>query len=123
MNRSKLESMSIDQLVQRFVEIGIAQDDASLRENISQYNRLFDRMQDVVQELKRRDGDQRRALIALLEHPNFQVRLKAAMATLAIVPRAARQTLETIRAANWQPQSMDAGMTLRDLDRGTFKPV
>lgn len=123
MNRSKLDSMSIEQLVQRFVEIGVSQDDALLRENTADYNRLFDRMQDVVQELKRRDGDQRRALIALLEHPNFQVRLKAAKATLAIAPQAARQTLEGIRTANWQPQSMDAGMTLWNLERGVFKPT
>src|SRR3990167_2875044 len=123
MNRSNLQTMSVDQLVQRFMNIGIAQDDALLRDDTKTFNHLFDRMQDAVDELRRRNGDERRALLLLLDHPNMQVRLKAAKATLAIAPQAARQALEAIKAANWQPQSLDAGMSLWNLDRGVYKPT
>jgi hypothetical protein len=80
-------------------------------------------MQHVVDELRVRKGDQRRALLALYDHPSVQVRLKAAKATLAVAPLEARAALEAIRASNWQPQALDAGMSLRNLDNGVFKPT
>jgi hypothetical protein len=73
MERGKFQDMSVDQLIERFVEIGMAQDEALLDDDIAKFNRLFDRMQDVVRELKTRKGDQRRALISLYTHPNMQV--------------------------------------------------
>jgi hypothetical protein len=76
----------------------------------------------IVKELKARPGDQRRALLPLFEHPNMQVRLKAAKATLAIAPKEARQMLESIAASTWQPQAGDAGMSLENLDCGVYVP-
>ena len=93
------------------------------RGDVPQVNRLFDKIEAIEQELKARPGDQRRALIPLYNHPNMQVRVKAAKATLAVAPEAARGTLEAISAANWPPQSLDAGMCLWALDRGIFKPT
>jgi hypothetical protein len=75
----ELDTSSVQQLVVRFVDIGLAQDRALLQDESAQFNRLFDRMQKVVRELKERQGDQRRVLIALDNHPNIQVRLKAAL--------------------------------------------
>lgn len=123
MNRPSLEIATVDQLVGLFIELCIAQDQEMLRENISKVNRLYDRIELVKEELKRRPGDQRKELIKLYQHPNMHVRLKAATATLAVVPQAARAQLEEIRAANWQPQSLDAGMCLRNLDAGIFQPT
>jgi hypothetical protein len=74
-------------------------------------------------ELKRRPGDQRRALIPLYNHPNMQVWLKSAIATLAIVPQPARQLLQVIADSRHYPQAADAGMTLSCLDWGIFKPT
>ena len=50
-------------------------------------------MAGVANELKARDGDQRTALMTLYDYPNMQVRLKAAIHTLAVAPTAARQQL------------------------------
>jgi hypothetical protein len=80
-------------------------------------------MIDVEEELKARDGDQRRALLDLYDHPNAQVRLNAAKATLAVAPESARRMLQTMADSREFPQAGDAGMTLDSLDRGIFKPI
>lgn len=59
----------------------------------------------------------RTALLSLHEHPNAQVRLKAATATLAVAPVAARQTLQRIVDAKEFPQAAQAGFILVSLHR------
>jgi hypothetical protein len=122
MNQNKLEEMTINQLVSRFAELGVAQDRALLYSEIAKFNRLFLEMAAVRNELKRRPGDQRRALLTLYNHPNMQVRLQAATVTLAIAPEAARRLIEAIASSRKYPQAGDAGMTLDSLDRGIFVP-
>jgi hypothetical protein len=123
MRRINLEDMSVAQLVDRFTALALDQDKAMLREEIGTVNRIFDQMEAVKMELKRRDGDQRRALLELYQHPHVHVRLKAAKATLAVAPLAARQLLQTIAKSREYPQAGDAGMTIRALERGIFKPT
>ena len=123
MKRASLKEKNVAELLQLFVSIALEQDDALLMDEIGRFNRLFDKMQAVVHELRAREGDQRRALLSLYDHPNMQVRVKAAKATLAIVPEAARGALEAIRASKVQPQALEAGMSLWNLDRGVFKPT
>jgi hypothetical protein len=123
MKQSNLKSMTIDQLVKRFIEIGIAQDSALLENNISGFNRLFEQMQVVNQELKGRAGDQRRALLSLYNHPNMQVRLKAAKTTLAVAPQAARELIQAIAESHHYPQAGEAGMSIWNLERGIYKPT
>ncbi|MGH6840677.1 MAG: DUF2019 domain-containing protein, partial [Methylocella sp.] len=62
------------------------------------------------------------ALLRLFDHPNMQVRLKAAKRTLGVAPEEARQVIESISESNWFPQAGEAGMTLSNLDSGFFKP-
>jgi len=73
--------------------------------------------------LKAREGDTRSALTCLYDHPNIQVRLNAAYATLAVAPQPARQVMEAIAAMKWHVQALDTGMTLRWLDDGRYKPT
>jgi hypothetical protein len=91
-------------------------------DEISRFNRLFVLRHAVEAELKRREGDQRRALLPLLQHRNLQVRLNAATDTLAVAPEAARRALETIRDTHWMPYAADAASRLRGVDEGRFKP-
>jgi hypothetical protein len=114
--------VSVQELVARFVSIGLAQYDALYVVNTTKYNRLYRSMEDVVNELKRRDGDQRRALLPLLDHPNLQIRMKAAHAVLAITPALARKALQSVRESGIFPQAADAGMALIALDNGTYVP-
>lgn len=122
MKRVDLGTMSSKNLVERFAEIVVAQDQALLAGDITKFNRLFRQMMDVAKELKGREGDQRRLLLALFSFPNMQVRVQAAKLTLAVVPLEARKQLEAIADTHWFPQAGDAGMSLWNLDRGVFKP-
>lgn len=123
MRRTSLDDMTVGQLVEHFTALALDQDDALLREDISQVNRLFDQLEIVEANLKSRSGDQRRALLRLYDHPNPQVRVKAIKATLAVAPETARRALEQLAHSREYPQSGEAGMSIRALDRGIFKPT
>ncbi len=118
-----LQELSAEELVDRFVEIGLAQDKATLHNEIAKFNRLYGQMQNVVQELRSRTGDGRRALLALYDHPNLQVRLKAVKNSLALAPMEGRRVLQEIADSKDYPYAGEAGMSLRNLDEGIFKPT
>jgi len=63
----KLDNLTVEQLVERFTVITLDQDKALRSGRHAQFNRLFEDMEAVKQELKARDGDQRRALLPLYE--------------------------------------------------------
>ena len=89
MTPKKLEEMAVRQLVDRFAAICVDQDRALLYSEIAKFNRLYSQMAAIRDELKRRPGDQRRALLDLYTHQNAQVRLQAARASFAVAPDAA----------------------------------
>lgn len=122
MTRAKLHDMTVAQLVDRFEAIALAQDEAILYDEHGKYNRLYDEMDLVKEELKSRAGDQRRALLPLLTHSNAQVRLKATIATLALAPNEARRTLQSIIDGKEYPEAADAWGMLEALDEGRYKP-
>lgn len=117
MTKSKrYQELSSEQLVARYVEIGIAQDDALLGMEIRKFNRIFDELVEIQSILEARPGDQRRLLLSLYDHPNMQVRLNAANATWGVDRLAARAQLEAIAASGHQPQ---AGMPAWGCGRST----
>lgn len=118
-----LSKLSVEALVEEFIRIGSAQDDALMDDDNAQFNVLYRKLQRVKAELKSRPGDARRELMRLYRHPNFQVRLNATKATLAIAPEEARKQLEAIHRSKHSPQAMDAGMSLWNLDEGVYKPT
>jgi hypothetical protein len=117
-----LNKLSIDDLVGRFEKICLEQFEASMQFNSSRYNRAFDSMMAVSNELRSRPGDQRISLVSLYDHPNEQVRLKAAIHTLALVPREARGVMQKLIDDRIYPQAGDAGMLLDSLDEGRYVP-
>ena len=119
----KLEKCTVDELVEMFADTALQQDQALLREEISKVNRLFHRLETIESELKDRDGDQRAALVRLYDHPNPQVRLKATKATLAAAPEVAYPMLRAIAVSREYPQAGEAGMSIRNIERGIFKPT
>ncbi|KAA5599827.1 DUF2019 domain-containing protein [Blastochloris sulfoviridis] len=123
MKPTALSKMSVDELVARFVDIARRQHDAILNDKYAAYRRLYNEMEAVRQELRARPGDQRHALTRLFNDDNTQVRLKAAVSTLALEPEAARRILEAIRDSRELYFALDAGMTLRMLDDGSFVPT
>lgn len=122
MNNFNLHELTVAELVGRFAAICIEQNRALFEDEVAKFNRLFDKMVAIVNELKGRPEDQRIALIALFDHPDLQVRLQAAVMALAVAPMELRRTIEAIAASRRQPQAGDAGMCLTMLDRGLFVP-
>jgi cytochrome c oxidase assembly protein Cox11 len=123
MKRVKLSDMTTERLVQLFADLAVQQDAALLYRAQREVNKIYWKLEEIQSELKSRPGDQRSALLPLYDHKNMQVRLKAAIATLAVSPQAARAQLESISASGWQPQAGDAGMSLLALDNGVYKPT
>lgn len=123
MSSRNLSKLAVEELLEEFVAIGIAQDDALLMNEYARFNRLFAKLDDVETELKNRPGDARRELMRLYGHENFHVWLNAAKATLALAPDAARAQLHAIQDSKHFPQAGDAGMALWTLDEGIYKPT
>lgn len=121
--KSNLSDLTASQLVERFIAVALDQDDALLDGRYGKYNRLYDGLEDIAEELKRRSGDQRRALLPLLEHLNAQVRLKASIATLAISPDLARHTLQSISDRNEYPQAAEARGMISAIKEGRYIPT
>lgn len=117
-----LTTASVADLVAYFAELGVAEDEAELRSAQATINRLVRRRFAVENELKARPGDQRRQLSRYFNHPNIQVQLNAATATLALFPAEARRKIEEIASWKVGPYELEAGMRLAALDDGTFIP-
>lgn len=123
MPRTKLQDLSVDELVESYAALGLEQDEAVLDNDTREFNRLFAKVVEIEKELKSRTPDQRRALMRLYDHSNDQVRLNAAKATLAVAPVEARKLLEAIASSGDFPQYGDAGMALWALDEGISEPT
>jgi hypothetical protein len=123
MSRAKPTRLPVEELVQQFVDLAVEQDMALLSGPQKEVNRIFWKLEAIEGELKARPGDQRAALLPLYNHKDMYVRVKAAKATLAIAPEAARSQLEAIRLSGWQPQALEAGMCLWTLEQGIYKPT
>ena len=122
MKKNKIPEMTVDQLVEQFAEIGVTQYSAEMGDDLRSVNRFFIEMHAVDKALRTRGTEARMALLRLYDHPNIQVRLQAAKCTVGIAPVAARKVIEAVSESGWFPQAGEAGMTLRNLDEGIFKP-
>ena len=116
-----LQHLTVDELVRRFLELGLAQDESLLSGETRKHIRQIYAMRDVEWELKARPGDQRRALVALYGHRNAQVRVKAFTSTLA-VESTALQRLEELAVSGEHPQAGEAASRVRNIANGVFRP-
>jgi hypothetical protein len=123
MKGADLKKMTVPQLVERFIAFALGQSEAELHGEIAKFNRLYDEIAEIKEELKSRPGDQRSSLVPLFTHRNPQVRLKAAQSALPVAPVAARRTLQEISDRNEYPQAAYARQTLMALDRGDSKLI
>ncbi|HEV2553974.1 MAG TPA: DUF2019 domain-containing protein [Bosea sp. (in: a-proteobacteria)] len=122
MSKVNLKALSTSDLLLLFEKLCVEQYNALDRQEYAAFNRRYDRIQAIEDELKSRPGDQRRILMTLFGHPNMQVRLTAARANLAVDYPASRREIQHIADSKWGPQCLDAGMTLINLDNGIYRP-
>lgn len=123
MTARNLSKLATDELVEEFASNCLRQDEAILYSQTALFNRLYDSMAQIRDELKSRPGDQRSALTVLFAHANMQVRLQAARAALAVVPKESLAVITAIASSKKYPHAGDAGMTLSNLERGVLKPT
>ena len=122
MSAANLAGQTTPQLVEQFRILALAKGEANVGGEIAKFTRLYWRLDAIEKELRSRAGDQRSALVELYRHPNPQVRLEAAMATLAVFPDEAKAALQMIIDRNEFPQAGDAGFTLLNISEGQFTP-
>jgi len=122
MRHADVAGQTVPRLVEQFRALALAKSAAIATGQNAKYTRLYWRLDTVEKELRSREGDQRRALIELYNHPNPQVRLDAAMATLVVFHHESRAALQMIIDRGEFPQAADAGHTLLYMSDGRFVP-
>ncbi len=122
MTSRPLSSLDIEQIIHEYVRLSEQQDEAQLDDDHGRYNKIYAKLDLIDKELRSRGMTARLALARLFDHKNLQVRVNAATDLLGVVPNEARPVLERIRQSRQGPQCLDAGMTLRNVDNGVFKP-
>lgn len=123
MRRVNLSLLTVPELVERFTACGLEQFNAQWHGDIAKYNRLYDEVVRIKDELARRPGDERKALVPLFNHSNPQVRLNAAQRALAVAPAAARAALQVLWDRKEFPQAAHACQSLMALDEGTSQLI
>lgn len=121
MKKRDLHAMTDEQLVALYADLSIQQ--GGYKTSINQYNRLYAEIHAISDLLRSRGIAARRTLLPLLDHENPQVQYNAARELLAVEPKRARATLETLARSAPTAQKGRAGMTLDNLDNGIFKPT
>lgn len=122
MKRLPLSRLSDDEIVQRFIQYAIEQENMRLELRSRNVARLYHKIAALVAELRSREGDHRHVLLPLLKHANPQVRLRAAKNLLAVAPDEALAALKELADPQLYIQALDAGMTLWNLETGVFVP-
>lgn len=123
MNRKKLASSTEAELVALFREYAIKQESFLLDSNTAAYNRLYDKIEAIDDELKSRGMEARKSLLALLSDENFRVRYAAAVRSLVVDRERALAAIHQIAESHKMPEAGEAGMTLYYLEEGIFKPT
>ena len=112
MSGELLQTLSVDELVQRFAAVALKQHDPLEYDDAEAYNLLVPEAQAIEDELKRRGAAEFCCLDRLLSHPNITVRLEAARSLIRVIPDKVRPVLERIQRTGHLPHAGDAGMLL-----------
>jgi hypothetical protein len=134
MTDDEIRAAAIHDLVARFAELGIEQDQCGEdeiymeqivpddAEPVVRFRRLYREMDAISRELKARGPEARRKLMPLYEHPNLFVRLQAARFSYGAAPEAARKCIQNVADYSMHLYaSFNARMCLALLDDGTGK--
>jgi hypothetical protein len=121
MTKAVLAALSADELMSQFESLALRQHTANYEDDTPTFNKVYWRMDKIVNELRSRPGDQRRVLLPLLGHANAWVRYKAAANTIMVAPQEARRVLDELAVkSNNEFATAYARGTANALDKGTF---
>jgi hypothetical protein len=123
MTNQKLANLTDDELVTSFEGWARARVKAVIDCDATAATHSYRKLDAVDRELRTRGLRARGKLLVLLDHPELPVRYYAAKRLLALEPDRARSIIEDTKAGPFDSLALDAGMTLRALDEGIFKPT
>jgi hypothetical protein len=118
MKAQDLNSLSNEQLAEKFAELSLEEFKAERRGEIKKVIRLAKAGIAITRVLKARKPDGRRALLPLLDHENPQVRLSAAEAVAAVALDRAVETLKDLHQSAPSAQRGAAGVDLYLIEQG-----
>jgi hypothetical protein len=117
MSGGNYSSTSLDDLLNKFEKSCLIQYDTHLRNDYETYNKEFQILVDIKNELQSRGPQARRALVRLLSNENKQVRLQAAKFAYPVAKEEAKMCLQNIAADPFpDDQVFSARMCLRRLE-------
>jgi hypothetical protein len=111
-------AMSLQQLVDLFEKLSMAQGKAYAELETAKAGRYFMRRRAVLSEMRHREVDERPALYVLYSHRHPKVRINVAKSTYALNPERAKAVLEEVAATRLEPWRSLAGMSLAMLANG-----
>jgi len=115
MTREALSSLTVSDLVDLFIEKGLAEFGATEAMDTPRSNNLIRDTNAIARELASRGPEATAALLPLLDHENESIRMAAAAHCHAIVPERSRQVLADISAHGGIPYRILADIQLWDL--------
>jgi len=118
----KLETLDDQQLIEHFASVAKALGSAVLDSENDRANRAIRRLWAVCDILRARGDGSLMKLAPLLDAADRFVRYYAAKQLLGVMPVRARTIIEWNHKYGFDALAGDAGMTLRDLDAGFYKP-
>jgi len=96
MSGKRLARLTVDQLLQRFIEIGEKRHFAKITNDSRRYNRYVDQTWAVYTELASRGDEARDKILPLMDHRNPGVRLAAAGVTMYFAPELGKAGFERL---------------------------
>jgi hypothetical protein len=118
----ELSSLADDELIARFAATAKVVGAAVLNSDVDRTDRAIRRLWAIEAVLRARGPTSRMKLVRLLDDRDRFVRYYAAYHLLALVPERARAIIEWNAKFGFDALAGDAGMTLRNLDTGFYKP-
>jgi Domain of unknown function (DUF2019) len=129
---SDLTTLSNQQLVDAYVELSRQQGAALLNEDTRKYNHLFDKVNAIYRELRKRGDDVRKAMLipllkrapgeSVIDYGTAQRRYNAAADLMGVAPDLAKPILEELANGALQDYCVRAGMDLLRYEKGAWKP-
>jgi hypothetical protein len=111
-------SLTLKQLIERFVGIGIAQEYAQENDELGKFNELFHRAREAGAELRTRGNEACEALEGLYSHSCARVRLNAATQNYELAPEGARKCVQGMASIKgFSPELVSARDILSWMDK------
>ncbi|RBP18409.1 uncharacterized protein DUF2019 [Roseiarcus fermentans] len=108
---------SIDELLRQYEKSCLVQYETDITDDIDAYNREFQVLTNIKDELQSRGPEARRSLLRLLSHDNKQVRLMAAKQVFPVARQEAMACLQALAGGPFpDDQVFAARMTLHRLE-------